>query len=132
MLYFFKQVYAEVVTAIPVNGGTYNVMLNTSTKRIASVVACLSILAYVATAIVSGFDAILYLSILWPEVDIRGATLIVLALFGCITICGVGESAAVATTLVGVHMIILLILILWGFAYGIQDNFQVCSNLLQW
>ena len=60
-----------------------------------------------------------------PAIDIRGATLIVLALFGCITICGVGESATVATILVGVHMLVLLILIFWGFAYGIQDNFQV-------
>jgi amino acid transporter len=68
MLYFFKGVYAEVVTAIPVNGGTYNVMLNTATKKIAAFVACLSILAYTATAIVSAFDSVLYLSLLWPEV----------------------------------------------------------------
>jgi amino acid transporter len=68
MLYFFKNVYSEVVTAIPVNGGTYNVMLNTSTKKVAAFVACLSILSYVATAIVSGFESIVYLSLIWPDV----------------------------------------------------------------
>lgn len=68
MLFFFKKVYSEVVTAIPVNGGTYNVMLNTSTKKVAAFVACLSILSYVATAIVSAFDSILYLALIWPSV----------------------------------------------------------------
>ncbi len=68
MLYYFRLVYSEVVTAIPVNGGTYNVMLNTATKKMAGVVACLSILSYVATAILSAFDAIVYLEILWPAV----------------------------------------------------------------
>jgi amino acid transporter len=68
MLFFFKNVYSEVVTAIPVNGGTYNVMLNTSTKKVAAFVACLSILSYVATAIVSGFESIVYLSLIWPGV----------------------------------------------------------------
>ena len=68
MLYFFRRVYSEVVTAIPVNGGTYNVMLNTTTKKMAAFVACLSILSYVATAIVSAFDSIVYLALLWPGV----------------------------------------------------------------
>lgn len=82
MLYFFKKVYSEVVTAIPVNGGTYNVMLNTSTKKVAGFVSCLSILSYVATCIVSGFDAILYLSLIWPDVGklLPGALFIVLVL----------------------------------------------------
>lgn len=67
MLFFFRKVYAEIVTAIPVNGGTYNVMLNTSTKKKAAFVACLSILSYTATIIVSAFDAVVYLSLIWPE-----------------------------------------------------------------
>lgn len=68
MLFYFRRVYSEVVSAIPVNGGTYNVILNTASKEMAAVVSCLSILAYVATAIISAFDAIVYLSLLWPEV----------------------------------------------------------------
>ena len=60
--------YSEVVTAIPVNGGTYNVMLNTATKKMAAFVACLSMLSYIATAILSAFDAVIYLSLLWPGV----------------------------------------------------------------
>ena len=68
MLFFFRRIYSEAVTAIPVNGGTYNVMLNTTNKKIAAFVACLSILSYVATAIVSAFDAMVYLALLWQTV----------------------------------------------------------------
>jgi amino acid transporter len=67
MLFFFRIVYSEVVTAIPVNGGTYNVMLNTTSKKAAAFVACLSILSYTATAIVSAFDSVVYLSLIWPD-----------------------------------------------------------------
>ena len=68
MLFFFRRVYCEVVTAIPVNGGSYNAILNTSTKRMAAIVGCLSLLSYTATAIVSAFDSMLYLSIIWTAV----------------------------------------------------------------
>lgn len=68
MLYIFKKVYIEIVTAIPLNGGTYNTMLNTSSKRAAAFVACLSILSYVATAIISAFDSAVYLASIWPGV----------------------------------------------------------------
>jgi len=68
MLFFYRKIYSEVVTAIPNNGGCYNALLNTSTKKIASLAACLSILSYTATAIVSAFDAVVYLQILWPGV----------------------------------------------------------------
>ena len=34
VLYLFRKIYDEVVGAIPLNGGAYNVLLNTSTKRL--------------------------------------------------------------------------------------------------
>ncbi len=68
MLFYFRLVYSEVVTAMPVNGGTYNLLLNTSSKKWAAFVACLSLLSYTATCIVSAFDAVIYLALLWPDV----------------------------------------------------------------
>ncbi len=68
MLFYFRLVYSEVVTALPVNGGTYNLLLNTTNKKAAAFVACLSLLSYTATAIVSAFDSMVYLAILWPSV----------------------------------------------------------------
>ena len=68
MLFFFRKIYSEIVTAIPNNGGVYNALLNTTTKKFAALGACLSMLSYTATALVSAFDAVLYLKILWETV----------------------------------------------------------------
>lgn len=51
VLYLFKSVYGEAGTAIPLNGGAYNLLLNTTSKSVASLAACLTILSYVATAV---------------------------------------------------------------------------------
>ena len=41
MLYLFRKVYAEVGSALPLNGGTYTVLLNTTNKRVAAGAAVL-------------------------------------------------------------------------------------------
>ena len=64
VLYLFRKVYGEVGTALPLNGGAYNALLNTTTKAWASVAACLTILSYVATAVISSGEAIHYLDAL--------------------------------------------------------------------
>jgi hypothetical protein len=46
VLFLFQKIYGEVVGAIPLNGGAYNVLLNTSTKRLASLTATLTVLSY--------------------------------------------------------------------------------------
>ena len=69
MLYFFRRVYCEVVTAMPINGGSYNIMLNTASKKMAGLIGCLSLLAYLATTIISAFDAVLYLSLVFPSIS---------------------------------------------------------------
>lgn len=48
-LFLFRKIYGEVVGALPLNGGAYNVLLNSSNKSMASLAACLTILSYVAT-----------------------------------------------------------------------------------
>jgi hypothetical protein len=35
VLFLFRKIYGEVVGAIPLNGGAYNVLLNTSSKKLA-------------------------------------------------------------------------------------------------
>jgi hypothetical protein len=39
VLFLFRKIYGEVVETIPLNGGAYNVLLNTSSKKLASVAA---------------------------------------------------------------------------------------------
>lgn len=141
MLFFFRLVYSEVVTALPVNGGTYNLILNTTTKKTAGIVACLSVLSYIATAIVSAFDAIIYLTLLWPEAgdivsidcllssypfsDIRSLTVAIIVIFALIALCGVKESSTVSFILFAVHITILILLVIWSLAYAIKDEFSI-------
>lgn len=67
ILFLFRKIYGEVVGALPLNGGAYNALLNTSTKQTASFAACLTILSYMATAVISAHEAMHYLSILFPR-----------------------------------------------------------------
>lgn len=62
ILYLFRKVYGEVGSALPLNGGAYNVLLNTTSKAVASFAACLTLVSYVATAVVSASSAITYLN----------------------------------------------------------------------
>ena len=55
VLYLYRNVYAEVGDALPLNGGAYNCLLNTTTKAKASVAACMTLLSYIATAVISWF-----------------------------------------------------------------------------
>jgi hypothetical protein len=52
VLFLFRAIYSEVGTALPLNGGAYNCLLNATSKFVASLAACLTILSYTATAVV--------------------------------------------------------------------------------
>jgi hypothetical protein len=52
VLFLFRKIYGEVVEQ-SLNGGAYNVLLNTSSKKLASVAATLTVLSYMATAVIS-------------------------------------------------------------------------------
>ena len=43
VLFLFRKIYGEVVGALPLNGGAYNALLNTTSKSTASVAATLTI-----------------------------------------------------------------------------------------
>ena len=60
VLFLFRSIYAEVVGALPLNGGAYNALLNTTSKFRASIAACLTILSYMATAVISANEAMHY------------------------------------------------------------------------
>ena len=96
VLFLFRKIYGEVVGALPLNGGAYNALLNTTSKSMASFAATLTLLSYMATAVISANEAIHYLHHLIPAIPIIIATIILLSLFGVLTIGGVSESAKVA------------------------------------
>lgn len=114
VLYFFRSIYGEVVSALPLNGGAYNALLNTTSKFRASMAACLTILSYMATAVLSGNEAMHYLHAVWHSLPVVPATVALLGLFMVLTIVGISESAIVAVIIFLAHMATLLLLVVVG------------------
>jgi len=117
VLYLFRSIYAEVVGALPLNGGAYNALLNTTSKFKASIAACLTILSYMATAVISASEAMHYTHTIWHSLPVTGATIGVLAFFMLLTIIGINESARVAIIIFIFHLSTLTLLIVMGIAF---------------
>jgi amino acid transporter len=125
ILLFYRKIYAEVVGAIPLNGGAYNVLLNTSTKRLASFAATLTILSYMATAVISASEAMHYLQGIFLSLPITIATIVVLLVFTGLAILGIGESARVAVIIFTFHLLTLSILVLAAVWFIINNGIEV-------
>lgn len=112
VLYLYRKVYAEVGSALPLNGGTYTLLLNTTTKRLAAGAACLTLLSYIATAVISASDAMDYLHGIYPHFDVIFATVILLGIFAVLNVLGITESANVAVAIFCLHLVTLTVLAL--------------------
>src|SRR5665811_207055 len=88
VLFLFRKIYAEVVGALPLNGGAYNALLNTTSKSTASLAATLTILSYMATSVISANEAMNYLHDIFSTMPVIIATVILLFLFAILTILG--------------------------------------------
>lgn len=113
VLFLFRKIYGEVVGALPLNGGAYNALLNTTSKSTASIAATLTILSYMATAVISANEAIHYLHHLIPSMPIIPITILLLGVFAMLTIVGISESAKVAIGIFIFHLSSLVILSLF-------------------
>ncbi len=110
VLFLFRKIYGEVVGALPLNGGAYNALLNTTSKSMASLAATLTLLSYMATAVISASEGMHYLSNIVPSLPVQIATIGILAIFMILTIIGIGESAIVAILIFIFHLFSLLVL----------------------
>ncbi|CAN5604187.1 hypothetical protein BH11BAC3_BH11BAC3_16250 [soil metagenome] len=122
VLFLFRKIYGEVVGALPLNGGAYNVLLNTTTKSNASVAACLTILSYMATAVISASEAMHYLQHNFHALNVMYATLGLLFIFLCLTILGISESAVVALVIFLLHLLSMALLIFSAFYFIFQNG----------
>ena len=114
VLFLFRRIYGEVVGALPLNGGAYNALLNTTSKQMASAAACLTILSYMATAVISANEAMHYLHRMAAMLPVEAATIALLAAFMGLALIGIGESAIVAVVIFITHLASLLLLVLAG------------------
>lgn len=127
VLYLYRKIYGEVVGALPLNGGAYNVLLNTTSKSNASVAACLTILSYMVTAVISGSEAMHYLHSLFSSINVFIATIVLLTFFLLLVMMGVTESAIVATVIFITHLSAMALLILSGFWYVIANGLDIAA-----
>jgi amino acid transporter len=122
VLFFFRKIYGEAVGALPLNGGAYNILLNTTTKGNASLAACLTILSYMATAVLSASEAMHYLHSVFPVFPVIVATMVLLTIFLFLTIGGISESANVSIVIFITHLIVLAVLVCSGIYYIIMNG----------
>jgi amino acid transporter len=125
LLYLFRSVYSEVVTALPLNGGAYNALLNTTSKVIAAVGGTLTVLSYVATAVVSADSAVQYFVSLLPQVPPFWLPVGVLGIFAILNLIGLTESSVVALIIFVVHMLVLAVLTVASLVYLFQNNWPL-------
>lgn len=117
VLFLFRSIYAEVVGALPLNGGAYNALLNTTSKYRASIAACLTLLSYMATAVISASEAMHYVHAMWNGLSVTTSTICVLAFFMALTIIGITESSRVAIFIFIFHLATLTLLLGAGIFY---------------
>ena len=139
VLLIYKGVYREVVEAMPVNGGSYNALLNGTTKNVAATAGVLTILSYVATAVISAKSGVDYLfTIVYePLSHIIGfvseknlillVTTLVLGFFALLVINGVKDSAKIAVAIFSFHIFTLSLFVILGIWYLVQN-----PSLNQW
>lgn len=125
VLFFFRKIYGEAVGALPLNGGAYNILLNTTSKGNASLAACLTILSYMATAVLSAAEAMNYLHSVFPVFPVIVATMVILTIFLLLTISGISESSVVSIIIFLIHLVVLAILICSGIYYVIMNGLDV-------
>ncbi len=141
VLYFFRKIYGEVVGALPLNGGAYNALLNTTSKRMSSIAASLTLLSYMATAVISANEAIHYLFRLQPihhylienlhlnKIEYNNfvivATVVLLAAFAGLAIMGIKESSKVAIAIFIFHLTVMTALILSLIVYIANHGWDI-------
>ena len=121
VLYLFRKIYSEVVGALPLNGGAYNALLNTTSKFLASLAACLTLLSYMATAVISANEAVHYAHSIWQALPLLAGTIVLLGFFTALASLGIQESSRVAVAIFLFHILTLSVLILAG-VYFITFN----------
>ncbi len=146
VLYLFRKIYGEVVGALPLNGGAYNALLNTTSKKMASWAATFTLLSYMATAVISANEAVHYLAEIfhrkveaWNEaimhffgaspdsmnVVILLGTTILLGIFAWLAIMGIKESSKVAIAIFLFHLTSMTVLIVTLFIFIARNGMGI-------
>ncbi|MEO8200007.1 MAG: APC family permease [Gemmatimonadota bacterium] len=129
VLFLYRRIYGEVGSALPLNGGTYTLLLNTTNKRLAAAAACLTLLSYIATAVISAHEATYYAHNLFDRIPLIPVTIGVLGLFALLNILGITEVARVAIGIFLLHLLTLTALATTGIVAVARHPATLRANL---
>ncbi|MCM4153453.1 APC family permease [Arenibacter sp. N53] len=124
VLFLFRKIYGEVVGALPLNGGAYNALLNTTKKSTASLAAALTVLSYMATAVISASEAVKYANSILNFIPVLPVSIILMFCFMGLVIIGIGESSKVAIIIFIFHLISLTLLCAFCIVYFAENGFE--------
>ncbi len=143
VLFLYRTVYREVVEAIPVNGGAYNALLNSTSKPFAALAGVMTILSYIATAVISSMTAVQYLFLFFEKIATNQlgitlhlnnwvllCTLLLLLAFAMLVISGVEHSARLSAVIFVFHIVTLLCLLVFGVIYFFAIQPEMLSSSL--
>lgn len=128
VIYCMRWVLEEVVSAVPLNGGCYSAILNSSSKRLAAFSSVFSILSYLATGVVCGVAAFNYLNYL-TAVPVVWSTVGMLFAFAVLCCMGIAESAAVALAFFVLHAFTLTLLGVTSIVFIAQHPSVFAANM---
>jgi amino acid transporter len=106
----------------------YNCLLNTTSKFRASMAACMTILSYMATAVIPATEAVHYSGNLVPGLPTLQVTLGLLAVFAALSIVGITESAVVAIAIFVFHIFTLICFCLVGGYFILREPSMLAAN----
>ncbi|CAM9516623.1 unnamed protein product, partial [Ascophyllum nodosum] len=129
ILYLYRFIYGEAISALPMNGGAYNVLINATSKPVASFAACLAVISYTATGVVSAATAVSYLQTLVPSADLVACTIVLLLIFACLMTVGISESAGAALGIFVAHVFTLTVLCVTSVGYAFFHLTTLSENL---
>lgn len=126
-MWLFKATYQEGTSVAPINGGAYTMLLQTVGRRAGLVVGSLTILSYLATAVVSALAGAFYLSSLWPTGVWPTWLIVVVAAvpilgFAFLNMIGIKESAKLVFGIASFHFLLLLIIDVWGLGVALTHG----------
>jgi amino acid transporter len=130
VIYCFRFVFQEVMSVVPLNGGCYNAILNSSSKKIAAIAGIFSMLSYLATGVVCGVAAFNYLNTL-VQVPVAICTVGMLFFFAVLCLFGIAESAIVALGFYLFHTLTLSTLVITSIIFAIKDRGQIFLDNMQ-
>lgn len=117
-MWLFKATYQEGCSVSPLNGGAYTMVLQTVGRRAALMVGSLTILSYLATAVVSALSGALYLATLsaapWPAWLTVMVAAIPVFVFAGLNLFGLKESTKLVFAIAAFHFITLIAMDVFG------------------